>query len=81
MTSIYLRAYLHGYARQPAPRWLRRSIARSEIHRAWLAGYLGFFESDGVASGPAYPYPQFLDCDAAATQFVDEGFPYHPDRA
>ncbi|MBS1303425.1 hypothetical protein [Loktanella sp. SALINAS62] len=85
MTSIYHRAYLHGYARQPAPRWLRRFIARSEIHRAWLAGYLGFFESDGVAYGPAYPYPQFPDCDAdedaAATQFVDEGFPYHPDRA
>ncbi|MCF7701549.1 hypothetical protein [Loktanella sp. M215] len=61
MTSIYLRAYLHGYARQPAPRWLRRVIARSEIHRAWLAGWLGYFEQDGVSYGPAFPYPQFPD--------------------
>ena len=64
MTSICHGAYLHGYARKPVPRWLRRFIARSEIHRSWLAGWLGFFEQDGVAYGPAVPYSLRLGCDA-----------------
>ncbi len=85
MTSIYHRSYLRGYAKHAAPRWLRRLMGGTEIHRAWLSGWLGYFESDGVAYGPAYPYPQFPDYDAAedaaAPQFADEGFPYHPDRA
>lgn len=85
MTSIYHRSYLRGYARQPAPRWLRRLMGGSEIHRAWLSGWLGYFEQDGVSYGPAHPYPQFSgydpDEDAAAPQSFDTSFPYHPDRA
>jgi len=85
MTSTYMRAYLRGYAKQPAPRWLRCLVARTEIHRAWLSGWLGYFEQDGVSYGPAHPYPQFpgydADEDAAAPQSFDDGFPYHPDRA
>ena len=37
------RIYLWGYGRRVMPRWLRRAIARSEIHRAWLSGRDGFF--------------------------------------
>ena len=85
MTSTYMRAYLRGYAKQPAPRCLRCLVARTEIHRAWLSGWLGYFEQDGVSYGPAHPYPQFpgydADEDAAAPQSFDDGFPYHPDRA
>jgi hypothetical protein len=85
MTSTYMRAYLRGYAKQPAPRWLRCLVARTEIHRAWLSDWLGSFEQDGVSYGPAHPYPQFpgydADEDAAAPQSFDDGFPYHPDRA
>jgi len=86
MTSTYMRAYLRGYAKQPAPRWLRCLVARTEIHRAWLSGWLGYFEQDGVSYGPAHPYPQFPGYDAdedaaAAPQSFDDGFPYHPDRA
>ena len=58
MTSIYLRAYLAGHTGQIMPRRLRKAIAGSELHRAWLVGFLGFFEQDGVAYGPANPYPQ-----------------------
>lgn len=64
MTSTYMRAYLRGYAKQPAPRWLRCLVARTEIHRAWLSGWLGYFEQDGVSYGPAHPYPQFPGYDA-----------------
>ena len=56
MKSIHMRAYLSGYAKQSAPRWMRRVIGKTEIHRAWLAGWLGFFEQDGVAYGTAHPY-------------------------
>ena len=56
MTSIYLRAYLAGLAGQVMPSRLRKVLAGSELHRAWLVGFLGFFEQDGVAYGPARPY-------------------------
>lgn len=39
------------------PRSLRKLLARSEIHNAWLLGYMGFFEQDGIRFGPANLYP------------------------
>ena len=59
MTSLYLRTYLAGHAGQIMPRRLRKAIAGSELHRAWLVGFLGFFEQDGVAYGPARPCRYF----------------------
>ncbi|MEP3333529.1 hypothetical protein [Sedimentitalea sp.] len=58
MTSIYLRVYLAGHAGQALPRRLRMAIAGSQLHRAWLVGFLGFFEQNGVAYNPAYPYAE-----------------------
>ncbi|WP_080670392.1 hypothetical protein [Agrobacterium tumefaciens] len=54
---IYLRVYLIGYDRKVMPRLLRKLLARSEIHNAWLLGYMGFFELDEIRFGPANPYP------------------------
>ncbi len=45
------------------PRWLRRAVARSELHSAWLSGFHGRFEERGVKYGPARPYPQFPPVD------------------
>lgn len=54
---IYLRVYLLGYDGKVIPRSLRKLLARSEIHNAWLLGFMGFFEQDGIRFGPANPYP------------------------
>lgn len=51
-----MRFYLYGYQGKALSRLLRKLIAGSEVHRAWLLGYLGFFEQDGVRFGPANPY-------------------------
>ncbi|ATG38002.1 MAG: hypothetical protein HEP70_19955 [Rhodobiaceae bacterium] len=56
MEAIYFRAYLSGYSGRVLPRRVRRLIAGSELHRAWLLGYMGFFEQDGIKFGPANPY-------------------------
>lgn len=48
--------YLIGYSGRTLPRWMRRKIARTELHRAWLVGYLGWFTEDGIKYGPAKPY-------------------------
>lgn len=55
MTPIYHRLYLAGYSGWIMPRKLRRLIAGSEVHRAWLIGHLGFFDEDGRHFGPASP--------------------------
>ena len=48
--------YLQGYQGIIWPRWLRRCIAGTEIHRAWLLGHLGFFSEARVSYGPCAPY-------------------------
>lgn len=55
---LLLRIYLHGYGGGCLPRWLRRRIGGTELHRAWLLGHMGFFEEAGVRYGPAHPYPK-----------------------
>ena len=62
--NLYLRVYLAGYSGRVLPRWLRRLVARSALHRAWLSGFTGYFEQDGVRYGPANPYPA-LSCQTA----------------
>lgn len=54
--AVLHRIYLYGYQRGYLPRWMRRIIARTELHRAWLSGYHGRFEEAGVSYGPANPY-------------------------
>ena len=49
--------YLHGYQRRVLPRWIRRTFACTQFHRAWLSGFHGRFEEAGVMYGPANPYP------------------------
>ena len=56
MKAIYFRAYLSGHSGRLLPRQVRRLIAGTELHRAWLLGYLVFFEQDGIKFGPANPY-------------------------
>lgn len=53
MTSVYKliceRAYFVGYEQLFLPRSFRRLVARSELHRAWLAGNQGNIgATDGV---------------------------------
>lgn len=51
------RFYLWGYQGHTAPRWARRVMAKTDVHRAWFLGFHGFFEQDGTSYGLARPYP------------------------
>ena len=53
---ILHQAYMLGYAGQGVPRQLRRLLAGSLIHRAWLLGRGGYFEENGVSYGTGRPY-------------------------
>jgi len=59
MNGIYHRVYLAAISGWIMPARLRKLVARSELHRAWLLGYMGFFHEAGIAYGPASPYPSF----------------------
>jgi hypothetical protein len=61
IAALAHRFYLHGYARRPLPRIVRRALARTELHRAWFSGWHGCFEQDGIAYGPSNPYPGTFD--------------------
>ena len=57
MNSILIKhSYLAGYSGIMVPRMLRRVLAKSELHRAWLSGHLGVFWEHGIRYGPANPY-------------------------
>jgi len=49
--SLTGRMYFVGYDRVCLPRLVRRIIARSRLHRAWLNGHMGLFEQDGRPHG------------------------------
>ena len=55
MTSLALRFYLAGYSNLTMPRPMRRLLARTQMHHAWLAGHMGLFKEgegdDEVAYG------------------------------
>lgn len=61
LNRFYLRLYLHGLSGGAMPRRLRRLIARTGAHRAWLMGHLGYFEQDGITFGPAHRYQDWRD--------------------
>lgn len=46
MTSLNLRFYLAGYSGLLLPRAMRRLLARTNLHRAWLAGDVGVFKEE-----------------------------------
>lgn len=53
LKRFLLSIYLQGYQGRLFPRWIRRVFAGTEIHRAWLSGFLGLFregESDRLSS-------------------------------
>ena len=56
MNALYHRIYLCGNDGKIMPRWLRKILAGSEFHRAWMLGFKGFFVESGVRYGPANPY-------------------------
>lgn len=46
--DLLLSIYLKGYEGYRPPRWVRRLLAKTEIHHAWLAGYMHvFYDEDG----------------------------------
>lgn len=49
-------AYFHGYAQRHTPRALRKLLARSQLHRAWLSGRNGYFIEADVLYGLCHPY-------------------------
>lgn len=46
MTSLNQRFYLAGYSGLLLPRAMRRILARTNLHRAWLAGDMGVFKEE-----------------------------------
>lgn len=44
--DLLLRAYLLGYGGYLPSRLVRRLVAGTELHRAWLCGYMGIFRND-----------------------------------
>lgn len=65
-SKILLDSYLRGLDRRAFPRPLRRLVAGSELHKAWLAGWLGFIEINGYKYGPCDPYTIEKDLDRPA---------------
>jgi hypothetical protein len=51
MRPIYHQCYLHGYYGNLPSRWLRKLLAKSTFHRAWLAGHMGIFGQEGAQFG------------------------------
>ena len=57
--TFYLNVYLVGYGGTCPPRWLRRRLACTELHRAWLAGFMGIYTDSrprGVCDRATYRY-------------------------
>jgi hypothetical protein len=53
---MLFKAYLYGYQQKPMPRFIRRLMARTRLHRAWLSGSNGYFVEYGVQYGTCNPY-------------------------
>jgi hypothetical protein len=39
--SFFEFIFMLGYQQREFPRWFRRLVGRTELHRAWLSGYTG----------------------------------------
>lgn len=81
-TEVFMVTYLRGHGGSEMSRFMRRLIARSELHRAWLVGSLGYFEEGGVTYGPCNPYPGIMsetgETDKAQHIIPDDVFPTYP---
>lgn len=80
LDRLYMDLYLRGLHGWIMPRSLRRLIAGTACHRAWLMGHLGYFEQDGIAFGPANRYQDWLrdlDAELVGLLFEDEEAPSH----
>lgn len=65
MPSLYLSAYLAGYRGTCPPRWVRRRLARTELHRAWLAGFMGIYTDSrprGVCDRATFRFRKAVSC-------------------
>lgn len=51
MKPMKHKIYIFGYKGWLPQKWLRRLFAKSDIHRAWLTGYMGFFVESGKHCG------------------------------
>jgi hypothetical protein len=53
------KSYLFGYKGKTPPKWLRRLVAKTMLHSAWLNGKLGIYTESGrkyhTATGHAEP--------------------------
>jgi hypothetical protein len=49
--GLYHRIYLLGYKQWLAPRWLRRTLCKTQVHRFWLAGNIGSFRENDEKYG------------------------------
>jgi len=54
--NVYLLGWSTGPVNRPAPRWLRRVLAKTEAHRAWLSGYMGIYTGAGVCNRDSHHY-------------------------
>lgn len=76
-TSLCLRFYFVGYEGLALSRRIRRMLAKTPFHRAWLEGYMGSFVAEGrktsvldyvwdrVRKGPHHrpaPFAKVLHC-------------------
>ena len=81
-TEILMLTYVKGHGGYEMSRFTRRLIARSELHRAWLLGSLGYLEESGVSYGPCNPYPGIMpetgETDEAQHVIPDDVFPTYP---
>ena len=59
LTPVYHQIYLAGYEGHCPARWLRRLVAGTEMHRAWLSGYMGIYTDSrrrGVCDREGFRY-------------------------
>ena len=81
-TEILTVTYLRDHGGFEMSRFTRRLIARSELHRAWLLGSLGYVEEAGVSYGPCNPYPGIMsetgETDEARQVIPDDVSPPYP---
>lgn len=64
--------YLHGYKQRLAPKFARRMLAQTELHRAWLSGKNGYFHEDDVRYGLCHPYGLLSLADASDVDHTEE---------
>ena len=48
--------YIWGYSGKHMPRWARRAMAGTGLHRAWFLGFHGFFAEAETQYGIGNPY-------------------------